>query len=92
MPVDTNFGRHLLRGRKRAVAVERAAVSGTTLSNDTLPAWRNVRGRLSPERFPLPPSPCQTNRMKRLTATICLTIAVLLGSGVLGLQSEHLQK
>ena len=28
----------------------------------------------------MPPSPCQTNRMKRLTATICLTLAVLLGS------------
>ena len=60
--------------------MERAAVSGTTLSNETLPAWRNVRGRLSPGRFPLPPSPCQTNHMKRLTATICLTITVLLGS------------
>jgi hypothetical protein len=35
--------------------VERAAVSETTLSNETLPAWRNVRGRLSPGRFPLPP-------------------------------------
>ena len=60
--------------------VRRAAVSGTTLSNETLPAWRNVQGRLSPGRFPLPPSPCQTNHMKRLTATICLTIALLLGS------------
>jgi hypothetical protein len=60
--------------------VRRAAVSGTTLSNETLPAWRNVRGRLSPVSFPLPSIPCQTNRMKRLTATICLTIAVLLGS------------
>ena len=30
--------------------------------------------------------------MKRLTATICLTITVLLGSGVLGLQSERQQK
>jgi hypothetical protein len=28
----------------------------------------------------LPPSPCQTNHMKRLIATICLTSALLLGS------------
>jgi hypothetical protein len=60
--------------------VKRAAVSRTTLSNETLPAWRNVRGRLSPVRFPLPPSPCQTNHMKRLTATIYLTLTVFLGS------------
>jgi hypothetical protein len=39
--------------------VERAAVTGTTLSNENLPAWRNVRSRLSLVRFPLPPSPAR---------------------------------
>ncbi|MGY9002735.1 MAG: hypothetical protein ACKVIF_06045, partial [Rhodospirillales bacterium] len=44
----------------------------------------NLRMAKSTDRaaihLPIPDILCQTSRMKRLTATICLTIAVLLGS------------
>jgi len=34
----------------------------------------------SPFRLPIPGILCQTSRMRTLTATLCLTVAVLLGS------------
>jgi hypothetical protein len=40
----------------------------------------NVQGSPSLVRFPLPPGPCQTYRIKYLTTTIYLTLAVIFGN------------
>jgi predicted esterase len=48
--------------------------------------WITIGGssiRCHPFPLPLTDLPCQTSRMKNLTATLCLTIAVLLGSAAI---------